>query len=136
MSLEENKAVARRAMEAIDQRNMDGVIAQCALNTTWHGFSPEPLNNDGYRQAIAVFLNAFPDSRFTVEAVIAEGDKVAVQHSLHGTHNGDFQNIPPTGKSVVVPAVVIFRMEKGKIVEAWLNAELLGLLMQLGAVPA
>ncbi len=135
MSLETNKATARTLMEALDRRNVDGVLAHCAPNAVWHGFGPQPLDNNGYRQAIGAFLNAFPDSRFPIDVVVAEGDKVAVQHSLRGTHNGDFQGVPPTGKPVVVPAIALFGFANGKVVETWLNADLLGLLIQIGAIP-
>jgi predicted ester cyclase len=135
MSPEENKTIARRAMAALDKRDVDGVVAEAAPNCVWHGFGPGPLDNAGYRQAIGVFLSAFPDSRFPIDAVVAEGDKVAVPHSLRGTHNGDFQGVPPSGKPVVVPAIVTFRVANGKVMEVWLNAELLGLLMQIGAIP-
>ncbi len=94
MSPEENKTIARRAMAALDKRDVDGVVAEAAPSCVWHGFGPGPLDNAGYRQAIGVFLSAFPDSRFPIDAVVAEGDKVAVPHSLRGTHNGDFQGVP------------------------------------------
>jgi predicted ester cyclase len=122
-------------MERLDQRDVDGVLAYCAPGAVWHGFGPQPLNNDGYRQAIGVFLNAFPDSRFPMDAVVAEGDRVAIRHRLVGAHDGEFQGVPPTGKPVVVPAIATFRLVDGKVAEVWLNAELVGLLMQIGAIP-
>jgi steroid delta-isomerase-like uncharacterized protein len=136
MSMEQNKATALRAMDALDQRNVDGVVAECAASAAWHGFTPMPLNNDGYRGAIQMFLDAFPDSRFPVGLVVAEGDKVVVQHSLKGTHRAPFQGVPATGKPVVVPAIATFRFAGGKIVEVWLNADLVSLLMQIGAIPS
>lgn len=137
-----NKLIAQQLMARLDARDVDGVLAYCTPGAVWHGFGPQPLNNDGYRQAIGVFLNAFPDSRFPIDAVVAEGDRVAVQHRLVGTHNGDFQGVPPTGKAVVVPAIVIFGFAEGKgladskVAETWLNADLVSLLMQIGAIPS
>ena len=136
MSLEQNKAIVRRHMEGLDRRIVDTAAAECAPNAIWYGFGSSALNEAGWRGAIAGFLSGFPDSRFATDAVIAEGDLVAVRHSFHGTHNGVFQGIPPTGKLVAVPTIVIFRLADGKIVETWLNADLLGLMMQIGAVPA
>lgn len=130
-----NKLIAQSLMEALDKRDVDGVLSYCAPDAVWHGFGPQPLDTAGYRQAIGVFLNAFPDSRFPIDVIVAEGDRVAVQHSLRGTHNGEFQGVPPTGKPVVVPAIVIFRLADGRVAETWLNAELVGLLMQIGAIP-
>jgi steroid delta-isomerase-like uncharacterized protein len=130
-----NKLIAQQLMARLGARDVDGVLAYCAPDCVWHGFGPQPLNNGGYRQAIAVFLNAIPDSRFPVDAVVAEGDRAAVRHRLVGTHAGEFQGVPPTGKAVVVPALVTFRFAEGRVAEAWLNAELVGLLMQIGAIP-
>jgi steroid delta-isomerase-like uncharacterized protein len=136
MSTEETAAIARQMMERLDQRDLDGVLALAADDAVWHGFAPQPLDNAGYRQAISVFLDAYPDSRFPIDDVIAEGDKVAIHHSLRGTHQAAFQGIPPTGKPVKVSAIVTFRVENGKVAETWLNADLLGMLQQLGALPS
>jgi steroid delta-isomerase-like uncharacterized protein len=136
MTTEETAAVARQMMERLDQRDLDGVLALAADDAVWHGFAPQPLDNSGYRQAISAFLDAYPDSRFPIDDVIAEGDKVAIRHSLRGTHQAAFQGIPPTGKPVKVSAIATFRVENGKVAETWLNADLLGMLQQLGAIPS
>ena len=136
MSTEETKIVGRGVMERLDQRDLDGVLALCADTAIWHGFAPQPLDNAGYRQAISAFLNAYPDSRFPIDDVIAEGDKVAIRHSLRGTHQAAFQSIPATGKQVKVSAIATFRVVNGKIAETWLDADILGMLQQLGAIPA
>lgn len=134
MGLERNKKLVGDLMARLDARDIDGVLAYAAPNAVWHGFTPQPLDNAGYRQAIQVFLDAFPDSRFPVQRLIAEGDEVAAPHQLRGTHNGTFQGIPPSGKPVVVDAIAIFRIENNQVAEVWLNAEILGLLVQIGAI--
>jgi steroid delta-isomerase-like uncharacterized protein len=131
----EAKVIAQRVMEQLDQRDLDGLLALCADNAIWHGFAPQPLDNAGYRQAISVFLDAYPDSRFPIDDVIAEGNKVAVRHRLCGTHRAAFQGIPPTGKPVNVRAIATFHVADGKIAETWLDADLLGMLQQLGTIP-
>jgi steroid delta-isomerase-like uncharacterized protein len=136
MSTEETKIVVRGVMERLDQRDLDGVLALCADAAIWHGFAPQPLDNAGYRQAISAFLNAYPDSRFSIDDVIAEGDTVVIRHSLRGTHQAAFQDIPPTGKQVKVGGIATFRVVNGKIAETWLDADILGMLQQLGAIPA
>jgi len=135
MATEQTREAARKVMERLDQRDLEGLLAQAAPDAKWHGFAPVTLDNNGYRQAISEFLNGFPDSRFPIESVIAEGNKAAVRHSLRGTHNGIFQGIPPTGRQVIVNGVAEFQVEDGKIVETWLHADLLGMLTQLGVVP-
>jgi steroid delta-isomerase-like uncharacterized protein len=135
MSTEATKMIARRVMERLDQRDLDGLLALCADDAVWHGFAPQALDNAGYREAISAFLEAYPDSRFPIDDVIAEGDTVAIRHSLRGTHRAAFQGIPPTGKQVRVNAIATFRVVNGKATETWLNADILGMLQQLGAVP-
>ena len=136
MSTEETKAIGRQLMERLDQRDLEGVLALCTDDAIWHGFAPLPLDNAGYRQAISAFLDAYPDSRFPIDDVIAEGDRVAIRHSLRGTNRAAFQDIPATGKQVKVNAIVTFRVVNGKVAETWLNADIMGMLQQLGAIPA
>jgi predicted ester cyclase len=70
-----------------------------------------------------------------VDDVIAEGDKVAVRHRLLGTHQAEIQGIPATGRQVEVNGIVIFRIENRMVVEAWLNADIVGMMQQLGVIP-
>lgn len=73
--------------------------------------------------------------RYTVEDMIAEGDKVAARATASGTHQGDFLGIPPTGKHATWSEIHIGRVVDGKFVEHWANSDQLGLLQQLGVVP-
>jgi predicted ester cyclase len=130
------KRVIADLMEALDRRDIDGVVSHTTPDAVWHGFAPQPLDTGGYRAAIQVFLDAFTDSRFPVQALVAEGDRVACLHHLVGTHLGAFQGVPPSGRPVRVGAIVTFRLENDKVAETWLTADILGLLMQIGAVPA
>jgi predicted ester cyclase len=77
---------------------------------------------------------AFPDLQLTVENIIAEGDFVAISLTARGTHQGTFQGIPPTGKSVTVSAFEVVRIENGKLAEHWGGPDTLNLLQQIGAV--
>ena len=80
------------------------------------------------------FLNAFPDSQFTIDDMIAEGDRVATKKTFTGTHTADFGEIPATGKSVTLQFVDIMRVRDGKIIEHWLSMDQLSFLQQLGVV--
>jgi predicted ester cyclase len=131
-----NKTLVAELMGALDRRDIDGVLSYSAPGAVWHGFAPQPLDSAGYRAAIQVFLDAFPDSHFPVQALLAEGDRVACLHHLVGTHLGPFQAVPPSERPVRVGAIATFRVENGKVAEAWLTADIFGLLMQIGAVPA
>jgi steroid delta-isomerase-like uncharacterized protein len=133
---EMNKTIAQQTMQALHERDLDGVRANVAPTARFYGWAPEPLDADGHKAFMSALLTAFPDSRFIVDDVITEGDKVAVRHRLQGTHQAELQGIPATGKQVEIGGIVIFRIENGMVAEAWLNADLMGMMQQLGVVPA
>ncbi|HEX8968562.1 MAG TPA: ester cyclase [Chloroflexota bacterium] len=76
---------------------------------------------------------AFPDWYSTAEELIAEGDRVAERWTGRGTHRGEFQGIPPTGRQVAVPGVVFYRLRGGRIIEFRGSFDMLSMLQQLGA---
>jgi len=140
MSTEENKAVARRAYDAFNQGLRTGNLAALdeviAANMVDHNPAPgQGPGLEGAKQVFTQFFAAFPDLQFTVEDMIAEGDKVASRITARGTHKGDFQGIPATGKQVMQTGIDILRIAGGKIVERWGEFDNLGLLQQLGVVP-
>jgi predicted ester cyclase len=83
----------------------------------------------------APFVEAFPDLRLTVQDIFSVGDKVAARVAFHGTHRGEFQGIPPTGKEVAFSSIEVNRMVGGKVEEHWVELDLLGLMQQLGVAP-
>jgi len=133
---EMNKTLALQTMEALHRRDLDGVRAKVAPDARFYGWAPQPLDADGHRAFMSALLSAFPDSNFLIDDVIAEGNKVAVRHQLQGTHQAELQGIPATGRQVEIGAIVIFHIENGMIAEAWLNADIMGMMQQLGVVPA
>ncbi len=139
MSTEENKALVRRVYEeAINRGNMAVVDELNSPNYVAHdpGF-PQPVRGpEGLKQYFLVFRSAFPDVHITIEDMIAEGDTVVTRQTSRGTHQGDLMGIPPTGKQIAVTGMAIHRLANGKFVESWINADNLGLLQQLGVIPA
>ena len=98
---------------------------------------PEPVTGPGgVIEAARGYRDAFPDLRLTAEQVIADGDYVAVRWTARGTHRGDLFGIAPTGKETTVTGITIDRWQDGKIQESWTSWDTLGLLQQLGAMPA
>jgi predicted ester cyclase len=128
MSTEENKALARREAQELWNHtgNLDAAEELYASDQA-----------EDAKQEAADFRRAFPDVQCTIEDLIAEGDKVVVCWRSRGTHQGHLTsvNLPPTGKEVDFTGISIYRIEGGKIVEAWGLDDRLGLLRQLGAVP-
>jgi steroid delta-isomerase-like uncharacterized protein len=94
-----------------------------------------PLDRDAQKQRIRALRNAFPDLRLTIDDLIAQGEKVVFRLTVHGTHQGTFMGIPPTGKNVSISAIDIVRFVDDQIVEHWGLMDSLGLMQQLGVMP-
>ena len=138
MSTEANKATVRRFYEEVfNQKNRAAIEEFVDRNGIDHALPPGlPAGIEGSKQFITMYLTAFPDLHFTVEDMIAEGDKVVARLTTGGTQQGEFMGIPPTGKQATITAIDINRIVGGKSVEHWLNMDTLGLLQQLGVIPA
>ena len=89
----------------------------------------------GYLTIIAMMRAGFPDIQWTLEELIAEGDKVAARFTMRGTHQGTFFGVPSSGKTIEVKAMNFYRIADGQIVEEHGQPDLLGLLQQIGAAP-
>ena len=94
-----------------------------------------PSDREGGKTFLFGFLNAFPDSRFTIDDMIAEGDQVVTKKTFTGTHTGEFAGIPATGNKVTLQFVDIMRVRNGRIVEHWLSMDQLSFMQQLGVIP-
>ncbi len=134
MSTEDNKALVRRWYEDFNQRNLEYELF--ISDFVYHTPSMTLRGLDEFKQFLSHYLTAFPDARFTVEDEIAEGELVASRATLHGTHQGEFMGIQPTGKQVTSTGIALDRIVGGKFVEGWLEADNLGMLQQLGVIPA
>jgi steroid delta-isomerase-like uncharacterized protein len=97
--------------------------------------SAEPVGREMMLQGISAFNAAFSDRRFTIDDLIAEGDRVATRTTMRATHSGDYQGHPATGRRIEMSGISIERIEDGKIVERWLKYDLMELMRQLGVVP-
>lgn len=137
MSAEENKAVIRRWIEAYNERDLEGEADVLAPDYVAHVPAvPGPLEGlEAWRRFTGPFTEAFPDLRLTIEDIMAEGDMVAARVAFQGTHRGEFQGIPPTGKEVAFSSIEVNRVRNGKVEEHWVELDLLGLMQQLGAIP-
>jgi steroid delta-isomerase-like uncharacterized protein len=136
MSTEENKAVLRRYVEALNKQDLAGAFEFLAPDFVWHGTSVFPdMDLAGVKQLYTALFTAFPDAHSVLEDLIAEGDKVVARFSMRGTHQGDFMGIPPTGKQISMTGIWIDRIEDNRVVEGWGNTDDLGLMQQIGAIP-
>ncbi len=136
MSVEENKALARNVFERWGKGDETLIDELYSADCVWHGPGGEEIRGqEGMKQFMAALGVAFPDKRYTVHDMIAEGDKVVARWTLRGTHKGEWRGIAPTNKQVTLTGVYIFRIADGKDVEDWLEADYLSFMQQLGAIP-
>ncbi len=134
---EANKALIRQNLKAISNKDLDSFTGSYAADVAYHGAGGlEVKGAKELTEFLNTFLVAFPDLAINVDDIIAEGDKVVVRATAGGTHTGDLQGIPPTGKSVPMLAMIIYRMSGGKIAEQWEIDDQMGMMQQLGVIPA
>lgn len=138
MSIEENKTRTRRFYEDVfNQKKLAAIDEFVASTVVDHSLAPgAPAGIEGVRQAISMFVTAFPDLHLTLEDFVAEGGKVMVRWTMHGTHQGASLGMPPTGKRFTLPGISLVRLEGGMTVETWVHYDQMSLLQQLGLVPA
>jgi len=116
MSLEENKAIVRRFVEAYNKRNLnlfDDLLAPDYFDHT------SKVGIEGLKQLMNMAFKAFPDLHETIEDIIAEGDKVWVRITFTGTNTGEWLGFAPTGKKVTAKNVDTYRIVNGKLAEYW-----------------
>jgi steroid delta-isomerase-like uncharacterized protein len=133
----ENRACVRRflveGIERGDAAAFDELLAPDVLD---HAAAPGlPPGRAGWRRNRAIMATGFPDLRFGIADLLADGDKVIARTVFTGTHRGDFFGLRATGKPVTVSSIHIFRIDGGRIVEHWATSDDLAMLRQLGVVP-
>ncbi len=139
MSTEQNKSLVRQFVEEVmNKGNVAAIDQLVAPNVVDH--APEvpnlPPGIEGTKQIFALYRVAFPDMRVTIDDEVAEGDRVAWRWTLTGTNTGSMMGMPATGKRVTMTGTDILRIVGGKITERWVNFDQLGMLQQLGVIPA
>lgn len=138
MSAEQNKALVRRFLEeGINPAAMEVFDELVAEEVVDHYAPPGlPPGREGWKQNRLMFHAAFPDGRWEIVDMVAEGDLVVVRAPFSGTHTGEFFGIPATGRRVSIGSIHICRVVDGLVVEHWGNSDDVGLLQQIGALPA
>ena len=137
MSSQANEAVVRRWFDEFNRGNADAIDELFTADFIAHISSvPEPIRGpQAFKEFVTQFRAAFPDVQFTLEDLIAQGDKVAVRYTWRGTHQGAFEGIPPTGKQVTGSSLAIGRLAGGKTEELWDHGDDVNFLQQLGVMP-
>jgi steroid delta-isomerase-like uncharacterized protein len=138
MSAEQNKRLVQRSFDELhNQGNLAVADELISVDFVNHDAPPDaPAGPTGVRATITMLRTAFPDLHIDVEDLIAEGDTVVARTTLRGTHKGQFFGIPPTGRRVEQKQIHILRFVDGKAAELRSVRDDLGLMRQLGAIPA
>jgi steroid delta-isomerase-like uncharacterized protein len=137
MSADDNKSLNMRWIQAFNERDWATEAACRTADYQAHmSGAPAPLDADGWAGFMNVFTIAFPDAKITVDDAVSERDIVASRWTITGTHRGDFQGVPPTGRQITIKGVDFSRVVNGKIAEHWAQFDLAGLMQQIGAIPA
>ena len=135
-TVEENKALVRRVIEEIfGQGRIESVDELLSEDFTRHNAGPTPNGRQGMKDTIARVSKGLADARMTIEDMIAEGDRVAVRLTSEARQVGEFMGLPPSGKTYRIGEIHIFRIEDGRVAEHWHEADFLGMMRQLGAMP-
>ena len=137
MTLEQNKDIARRFIQEVfvqaDPAAVDELASEDFMPHSWGAMPP---GRDSLKAAQKRVMQGLSDARMTIEDMIAEGDRVAVRLTSHGRHDGEFMGMPASGKEYDISETHIFRIADGQVAEHWRDADMLGQMRQLGALPA
>ena len=136
MSTEENKAIVRRFFEEGPSKgNLSIADELLSPDFVIHVPLPASPGIEGINEVITTCRAAFEHLNVTIEDMIAEGNNVVARFTARGIHKGNFMGLPATGKPITMTGIEIFRIKDGKIIELWGEANLLGLMQQLGIIP-
>jgi steroid delta-isomerase-like uncharacterized protein len=137
MSEQYKTAVQNLIEKGFNQKDVDAFEAYFSPSLQDHALPPNmPQGFEGRKLFYSAMLAAFPDMQVQAEDVFAEGNKLVLRWSARGTHQGDMMGIPPTGKQISVSGIAIDRFENGQSVEHWEIFDQVGLMQQLGVIPA
>jgi steroid delta-isomerase-like uncharacterized protein len=134
---QKNKQVIRQFFEAFDRHDIESMEQLVSTaNYSLHFSGMPPMDWNGHKQLIATITRAFPDIHHDIEDVVAEGaDKVAIRMNVTGTHKGEFLGVQQSDKKGSITSMDFFTIIDGKFVEHWVNADMMGLMQQIGAIP-
>ena len=136
MTMEDNKTLVRRFIDEVFlQGRAEAVEELLADDFVPHTWGKTGAGKQELIEAIKRVQAGLSDARMTIEDTIAEGDRVAVRLTSHAVQTGPFMGLPPTGKAYTIGEIHIFRIREGTVAEHWHEADFMGMMRQLGALP-
>jgi predicted ester cyclase len=124
------------ALESWNAGDLDGYLALYDEDIHLHGYSPEPMGKAEAQAFYQGIMAAFDTPKLEFHETLWDGDMCAIRFTMSGRHVGDFMGVPPTGTAIVLPGLTTLRFRGDRVTERHSQADMLGLLVQIGAVPA
>jgi predicted ester cyclase len=124
------------ARERWNAGDLRGHLALYAESVRVYGYTPEPMGTNEIEGFYRGIVAAFDSPQLVFHEMLESGESVTIRFTMTGTHVGDFMGVPPTGRKIALTGITILRFEGNTVVERWSSADMLGLLVQLGAAPA
>ena len=134
---EVNKRIVSQFFELLGRHDTER-MEQLLVSSTRYSFHPSgmpPIDWNGHKQLLALITRAFPDLHHNIKDMVAEGDKVAVRLNVTGTHEGEFQGIPPSGKKLSLDEMAFLTIIDERITEGWITSDTMSFMQQIGAIP-
>jgi len=130
-----NREILERALDAFaDPARRHSYFDLYSEDVVLHGYDGVEPGRQSVRRFYAALWSASPDAAVRVEDIFECGDKLAVRFVMTGTHRGEFNGVPASGRPVSLPGITILRFADGKCVERWSVADFLKLMAQIGAL--
>jgi steroid delta-isomerase-like uncharacterized protein len=133
-------ATPQEALDAAVERwnagDLDGYLELYDEGIRLHGFSPEPMGKADVRGFYEGIFSAFGDPQLDFHEVLWDGDACAIRFTMTGRHVGEFMGVPATGTEIALPGITILHFRGDKVIERFSQADMLGFLVQAGAIPA
>lgn len=124
------------ARESWNAGDLDGYLALYADDVRLHGYSPEPMNKAQVRAFYEGVFAAFDTPRLDFHEVLWDGDACAIRFTMMGRHVAEFMGVAATGIEIAQPGITIMHFDGERVIERFSQADMLGVLVQIGAVPA
>jgi len=129
-------AALASALERWNAGDLDGYLALYDERIRLHGYSPEAMSKAEVRAFYRTIFTAFDDPKLEFHQTLWDGDACAIRFTMTGTHVGEFMGVPPTERPIALPGITVLHFDGASVIERFSQADMLGLLVALDAVPA
>ena len=124
------------AVESWNAGDLDGYLRLYDEGIRLHGYSPEPMDKAQVRGFYEGIFSAFGTPKLRFEEILWDGDACTIRFTMTGQHVQEFMGVPATGTTITLPGITILHFRGDQVAERFSQADMLGLLMQIGAIPA